>query len=319
MANWPSLAKNRELFDGDVDSNISFASVKLNRVVDKKSGKEAVTITGGPFIRILGDFRYQTAEGKPRKFGQTTLFTWTSKMSCPSFSIPAGPTRQGGTCPASTREAIEKEGSYTAYSVPLKQTPEGQAFICDVCYAGKGRYLMYKAMSLGQTAKLRWVERTLRDGSFVRKMSEALGALLDPAVEELLLSQLVSNQYFRIHDSGDFFSPDYYKAWVEVCRNLKDIHFWAPTRMWVYEKWRRVFSNYPPPPNLALRPSALFTSAVPPAIPDLAAGSGSVEGRMDAPVWNCPAYEGENEHSCAAARCRVCWDAPKKPVNYMTH
>ncbi len=315
MANWPTLANNRKIFDADVGVDVKLERMRLNR--DKKTG--AVTITGGPKIKILGDFRYQTASGKMKPFGQTSLFTWTSKMSCPSFSIPAGPERQGGTCPASLRSTIIAEGSYTEFHPPLEDQPEGQAFICDVCYAGKGRYLMYKSMSFRQVANWTWVNKTVRDSSFARRMTEAIEYLKDERIEEMLLSQLVSNRYFRIHDSGDWSHPEYYKGWVDVCRNLPNVHFWAPTRMWVFAKWRKLFTEYPPPENMTVRPSALFTSAPPPSIPGLAEGSTSIEGRMDAPVWNCPAYEGENEHSCAAARCRVCWDAPKKPVNYLTH
>jgi len=314
LANWDRLSINRAVFDGDVNAEVQYRRVAVGKV----------GISGGPYLKITGDgpgstFTYTTATGKQRPYRNSTLFTWTSKMSCASFSLPAGPVKQGGTCPASTVAAIEKEGTYTEHHPPISTQPAGQVFICDVCYAGKGRYLMYKSMSIGQVVKLAWVNETLRDGTFVRKMSEAIGSLLDDEIEEYLARKLVSNKFFRIHDSGDFFSPEYYKAWVAVCRNLPKVSFWAPTRMWVYEKWRALFSNYPPPDNLALRPSALFTSAPPPSIEGLAEGSTSIEGRMPAPVWNCPAYEGEEEHSCAAARCRVCWKSQSKPVNYMTH
>jgi hypothetical protein len=309
LANWERLEKNRSIFDGDVSEEIAYERVSLG-----KTG-----YSGGPKIRILGDFQYATAGGVKRPFRNSSLFTWTSKMSCPSFSIPAGPVENGGTCPASKQSSIEKEGSYEKFSEPISEIPQGEKFICSVCYAGKGRYLMYKSMSLGQVAKLHWVQKTLRSGTFARRMAEAIASLQDDDVERVLAQQAVSNRFFRIHDSGDFFSPEYYKAWVEVCHSLPMVRFWAPTRQWVYAKWRELFSNYPPPANLSLRPSALFTSAAPPQIRGMAAGSTSVNGRMESPVWNCPAYEGDEEHSCAAAGCRVCWSAPKKPVNYLTH
>ena len=308
VANWDRLKKNRDVFDGDVSEEIGYERVTLG-----KTG-----YSGGPKIRIMGDFRYATAGGVTRPFRNSSLFTWTSKMSCPSFSIPAGPIANGGTCMASKPASIEKEGSYEEFSPPLSEAG-AEKFICSVCYAGKGRYLMYKSMSLGQVAKLRWVEKTLKSGTFVRRMSEAIASLQDEDVERVLAAKLVSNRFFRIHDSGDFFSAEYYKGWVEVCYSLPNVRFWAPTRQWVYAKWRELFSNYPPPKNLSLRPSALFTSAPPPKISGLASGSTSVNGRMDAPVWNCPAYEGPEDHSCAAAGCRVCWSAPQKPVNYLTH
>ena len=319
LANWPQLKKNRDIFDGAVDPDVLYKPVRLG-----KTG-----YSGGPYIEVSGDFHYMTSGGwdakkkverppQRRAFKTTTLFTWTSKMSCPSFSLPAGPVASGGTCPASKATAIQKEGTYLKFSPSIERIPDGQLFICDTCYAGKGRYLMYKSMSLGQMARLSWTTQAVRSGTFARKISEAISSLQDPGVEEVLAQRAVSNKYFRIHDSGDFFSPDYYKAWVEVCHSLPAIHFWAPTRQWVYSMWREVFSNYPPPKNLSLRPSALFTSSPPPQIQGIAAGSTSVDGRMAAPVWNCPAYESE-EGSCAGAGCRVCWDGQRKPVNYLTH
>ena len=322
LANWKRLAENREVFDGDVKEEIGYDRVRANR------GPDGVSLNGGPFVQISPTFHYKTAEGKQKAFGKSTLFTWTSKMSCPSFSIPAGPSEKHGTCLAARRDSIEKEGSYTEYSEPLDSMPEGQKFICDLCYAGKGRYLMYKSMSIGQMAKLAWVHKTLKSGTFVRRMSEAIGSLIDPDTELALAAKNVSNRFFRIHDSGDFFSPEYYRAWVDVCSQFTGkmgrtghplIYFWVPTRVWVYEKYRGLFENYPPPPNLALRPSALFTSANPPSIDGLAEGSTSVDGRMGKPVWNCPAYEGTEEASCAAVKCRVCWTQKSKPVNYLTH
>ena len=309
LANWNSLERNRAVFTGDVREELEYEMVRFG-----KTG-----YSGGPKVAILGGFKYATAGGHNRPFNFTSLFTWTSKMSCPSFSIPAGPTESGGTCLAAKVSSIEKEGTYVEHSKPFSQMPTGQKPICDLCYAGKGRYLMYKSMSLGQVAKLAWVRKTLRSGTFVRRMAEAISSLHDEKIEETLARKLVSNKYFRIHDSGDFFSPEYYKAWVEVCYAVPSVKFWAPTRLWVYQKYRDLFENYPPPANLTLRPSALFTGAEAPRIRGLAGGSTSVDGRMPDPVWNCPAYEGDEEKSCAAAGCRMCWTGQKKAVNYLTH
>ena len=323
LANWKRLKENREIWDGNVSEEIGF---ERPTVAKGKDGQ--VSINGGPFIRISPSFEYRTAEGKIKAFSKATLFTWTSKMSCPSFSIPAGPKNSEGTCIAARRESITSEGSYEEYHPSLDSMSEGQKFICDLCYAGKGRYLMYKSMSIGQMAKLAWVNKTLTSGTFARRMSEALASLVDEDVERVLAAKNVSNRFFRIHDAGDFFSPEYYRGWRDVCDQFTGkmgrkghplIYFWAPTRIWVYEKYRRLFENYPPPPNLALRPSALFTSAPPPQVDNLAEGSTSIDGRMPAPVWNCPAYEGAEEVSCAAVKCRVCWTRKEKPVNYLTH
>jgi hypothetical protein len=335
LARWDTMERNRSLFgDADVPPEIRFDGVSVKRSRDEETGKETVSFAGGPKIKVArpdgSDFTYVTAEGQQKPFGNVSLFTFTSKMSCPSFSLPAGPTKHG-TCPASKPDAIQAEGSYTKFHPPLEKMPAGETFICDVCYAGKNRYLQYKSMSLGQMAKYRWVLNALRAGTFAAQMTQALYMLLHPKIEDLLRANLVSNQFFRIHDSGDFFSTSYYQAWVEVCENFMGklggkrksgplIYFWAPTRMWVYEKYRKAFLADPPPPNLALRPSALFTGVKPPLIPGFAAGSTSVAGKMPEPTWNCPAYEDDApEASCAGVKCRVCWTLKKRGVNYTTH
>lgn len=187
------------------------------------------------------------------------------------------------------------------------------------CYCGKNNYLMYVCVTANQVAHLRWLEREVARGTFARRMAEAIAAIAQDAdVRRMLAKKLIDPRFFRIHDSGDFHRPDYYKAWVDVCHALPWVKFWAPTRMWVFDKWRRIFDNYPPPKNLALRPSGLFLGAPPPVVPGLDAGTTSFEGRMRA-IWNCPAYAQSGDHSCAAARCRVRWTSKQKPVNYKTH
>jgi hypothetical protein len=364
-ANWPRMWKLRGLFEeGDVLEELVYSRVSISKTVDPKTGKVGYSINGGPQIRVVnkdgGDFYYKTdpytddkavkrlmKEGvsreeaverstkvpKPRVFRFARLFTFTSKMSCASFSIPAGPAgpTKHGTCPAATPEAVEGEGSYEEFHPPLSEMPGGAKYVCTLCYAGKAQYALRANVSLTQMARLEWLKKTLANGTFVRKMSEAIGSLLDPDVERLLLSRNVSNKYFRIHDSGDFTTPEYYKAWRDICdqfvgkRGLKGhpfIYFWAPTRQWVFEKFRRTFENYPPGPNFSLRPSGLFTELpMTPRVPGMAAGTTSIAGNAPSPIKDCPAYDDEDgaEKSCAGSRCRTCWSEPRKPVNYRTH
>ncbi|MBK6407894.1 MAG: hypothetical protein IPF66_24500 [Holophagales bacterium] len=39
-------------------------------------------------------------------------------------------------------------------------------------------------------------------------------------------------RHFRLHDSGDFFSPPYVDAWYDIAFALPEVSFWAPTRSW---------------------------------------------------------------------------------------
>jgi hypothetical protein len=367
-AQWETMGKIREIFDtpenvGEIEYEAPILSRKQQyNIVDEKTGKVVgkggtrskaqkslkpgqilvegnveEKIEGGPYIRLDPPWPMKMSKSKSYPNGIKAItgisfFTWTSKMSAPSFSLPGGPTgKVGGTCPAAVQEAVEKSGQYKAVHEPI---PAGATYVCNVCYTGKNNYLMYKMVSVAQTIRRLWVDRWLRQGwtSLAQRLTEAIGSLQDPGVEQVLKRKAVSNQYFRIHDAGDFYTPDYYIAWRETAYNLPDVKFWAPTRQWVFEKWRKLFANYPPPENMSLRPSSLFFGARPPVIEGMNAGTTAAEGTRDQwydfngmEVWNCPAYAAD-EHSCATAinpdggtECRTCWSRKEIPVNYKAH
>jgi Gene product 88 len=124
--------------------------------------------------------------------------------------------------------------------------------------------------------------------------------------------------YFRLHDSGDFFSPDYWTAWRSAIAELPGTRFWAPNRTWAHAS--PTVRPTEIPENLAMRPSALHFDDPPPTQATLrkaslpiwkqgggfAAGSGSGDPSLmhkvpgtafhafdtapDEPFWECPAY-----------------------------
>lgn len=323
-----------------------------------------VRISGGPYIKFPETLWWRAVptdehpEGRSMKARKASLFTWTTKMSCASFSVPAGPNRYGGTCMASQESTVAREGSYKRYSMDLEKrgadidytytTKQGreseksisQQYICDVCYAGKGSYRMYINSSINQVAHRAWADARIKDGTFVSSIVKAISFLYtSKAMGRELATRLVSNKYFRIHDSGDFWSKEYYLAWREICQSALEaglpIKFWAPTRQWVFKDWIQMFRDNPPPKNLALRPSALFLGSPPPEVPVLKAGGTTSypDTWIDPPsyaspkkVWPCPAMNATGDKSCINAPnpqgglgCRTCWDKPQIPVNYSTH
>lgn len=203
---------------------------------------------------------------------QPSLFTQTTKMSCPSFSLPAGPFEIGGTCALATH------------------APNGpgaeELRICSNCYALKGNYIQVEVM-IGQLFRLAWVRQLLdadpSGDAFAQQMTAAMTVLAnqgptDSSLRErsgleygvvrsgkltygegrfarvlpphLLLSGASSQQgldalpdgtiagYFRGHDSGDFTvltgqrSVGYIRGWQQVVQAFPHVHFWFPTRLW---------------------------------------------------------------------------------------
>lgn len=88
--------------------------------------------------------------GSGPKF-ETVLFTMTTKMNCPSFSLPAGPPEEGGSCVA----ARTAKGGGTGLREP------GKLYTCDQCYAFGANYA-YAEVSFAQAARAYWVESSLR-------------------------------------------------------------------------------------------------------------------------------------------------------------
>jgi hypothetical protein len=322
LAKWNVMRDNRAVFGTEdassIQLEIGYDAISIQERKDKKTGKITKALGGGPKIILDPIFYHQSKKGIRLPVGKSSLFTWTTKMSCPSFSLPAGPQAMGGTCPGSMPADIKKDGSYEEFSPPLSEVANGHPFICSICYAGKGNYMMYPSVSISQVIHKLWVDMALKDGTFVDSVVSAIESIQDPAVEKVLKMKATSGKFFRIHDSGDFFSQKYYQSWCQICEALPQIKFWAPTRVWVFEYWRDVFAENPPPENLALRPSGLMLDMPPPDIDGLDAGTTSHIGKFGSGVKDCPAYMSKTR-SCASAGCRTCWTEPNRPVNYWTH
>lgn len=118
-----------------------------------------------------------------------------------------------------TRTDAMPEGSF---SLPAKRTCPGVVLtptsVCSACYADERKRYRWRTVKLAQDRRLaRTVQphlRTLRSGRHGRLISRR------------------DERHFRLHDSGDFFSPPYVDAQYDVAFALPDVSFWAPTRSW---------------------------------------------------------------------------------------
>lgn len=87
------------------------------------------------------------------------------------------------------------------------------------CYAQQGAYAW---SNVAQAFKARH-EATLRD-DFVEMMSAEIG------VKHRTAQRTGDRLMIRIHDSGDFYSPEYLMKWVNVVSKFPDVHFYAYTK-----------------------------------------------------------------------------------------
>lgn len=278
------------------------------------------------------------------------LLAWTRKMGAPSFSLPAGPPQFGGSCPGATggQSIVPTDQLNRAARHVEKIINEPIVLpdcVCQWCYAEGGNY-RYGSKQLGQVVLFAWAQQALQDNTFVEVMDWAVknaNYKLNGVPKDNLPAERHPGRFFRIHDSGDFFSLRYLEAWKAVAELNPDIIFWAPTRLWALPRGAQWVNdvNSSGHPNLIIRPSAYMVDR--PKGPEFGPGwarwsvvydsTNKPEGGPffegdDAPYnWDCQAYAVEDEkHNCRLAKapdgevgCRACWNHPEATINYTKH
>lgn len=174
--------------------------------------------------------------------------------------------------------------------------------LCKVpCYAKKGRYLFHTE---GMMERYRHILDLMSKGSGILAM----------VLTEEIRQATRKKKYFRIHDSGDFFSPEYVKEWILIAKNLPDVRFWAPTKAWQVPEILAELLELAKLPNVTIRPSSVGMDEEPPTIKGLDAGSG-VKDKSNPNGFVCPSSQQDGK----CAECRHCWDERKIPVWYPKH
>ncbi len=119
------------------------------------------------------------------------------------------------------KDRFGRRARFVSFNLPRLQSDSGQrtcpyAGTCaDICYAGQGR--------MGMPAATSTRERNLNK----------INQLTMPKVRDALIvdiNRMLSTTHIRIHDSGDFFSRPYYRAWVEVAEACPEMIFYAYTK-----------------------------------------------------------------------------------------
>jgi len=306
-------------------------------------------------------------KGEPRKpirytpWGFTSMLSKVGKMFCRGFNLPAGPPELGGACPPSspafmylTPEAQQRARRGLVPGVEVRE----EDFVCNGCYALKNNYGNANTILL-MSLRMAITKKLLKRGDFVDAMVEIIGKRREGDIRRYEKgAREFHPNYFRIHDSGDFMTPEYAEAWIEIARRMPEIKFWAPTRAWALKKQSNVAFQHGYPENLTVRPSGLHFEEPPPEMVETSKNarvrlslynSGSqASAEVPASVWACPAYHpperfgggsGKNQGGCQLAHgpnsparggteereqpsrdgCRFCWVYKNSPVSYDPH
>lgn len=210
------------------------------------------------------------------------------------------------------------------------------------CYATGGQYSTGQ-VQYAQVLRFLWARQaidlpaTAPDGSASTVFIETMVYAIQNANYKLgggknLPAEPTGRRFFRIHDSGDFFSKKYLQQWKEITRRLPDITFWAPSRIWATGWGVDAVNDFnTPPENFIIRPSAYEVNEPgPPALGTGWAGASTVisassnlgmtpereeyvysiatrvQPRLGGPdpryTWNCQAYAtNDQKHTCRKA------------------
>lgn len=217
------------------------------------------------------------------------------------------------------------------------------------CYAEGGQYSTGQ-VQFAQVLRYLWTVQSSKTSEGRAAWVDAMSYAVEHANYRLdggkvakteYLPERFEGRYFRIHDSGDFFSKKYLAMWKEVANRHPDIMFWAPTRCWATPWGIAAVNeiNSGGANNLVIRPSAFHINEPAPAPEQLGPGwakgstcyhislvpQGAAEGAYD---FDCQAYAADSDHvTCRNATgpdgkpgCRACWRfGAEMAVNYTLH
>jgi hypothetical protein len=280
-----------------------------------------------------------------------------SKMKCPSFDLPAGaPSALYGTCPGAAQgqsitqdnagrvEAGLVNGVQTERVIVLKaggapvilpgtgQEVNLRESICQSCYAVGGNYLLHASIQVASIMRYLWSKESMKRPETRR---EWINVMVDAIKGLSFCDTGDAIRPVRLHSAGDFFTPSYALAWVEVINQIgredKDsklpITIWAPTRTWAASAswikfWQDVFGGgvvnsagelvkVENPAHFVVRPSAFHFGDPAPVAGQFgspAAGTTAVwdkdvarQGAAGRYEWTCRAYATKSTKSCPSA------------------
>lgn len=217
-----------------------------------------------------------------------SLLSSPGKMPCRSWSLPAVK-----SCPS----AFFGKGAICGED----RTAEGLN-----CYASKRAYT-WPVVVRALEARFAYAIRASMDAA----TGDEFVAIMTTAVDQEMRRQMRRHKraggspstfqaVFRVHDSGDLFSPAYANLWARVAKASPSVNFWFPTRQWRSKNphMQSALAALAALDNVSVRPSALRFEDDAPIVLHLAAGTtASTNG------YNCPASTQGNK----CGDCRQCW------------
>lgn len=135
------------------------------------------------------------------------------------------------------RKLRKSEGKrFLIWSLPAEETCPNATEACKkYCYAKKSER-MYPSV------------RASRITNYALSMRQDFVSNMIKKIEEFISKKSWKKDtvYFRIHESGDFYSTDYFRKWIEIAKKFPNIHFAAYTKSFQFydEVKKEIPSNF---------------------------------------------------------------------------
>ena len=157
------------------------------------------------------------------------------------------------------------------FNLPCRVTCPGATEFCKgKCYARKAENL-YPETRISRAKNL----EDAMSPDFVVRLTEKMNKFVKPV------------KYFRIHESGDFYSQEYLDSWIAICRDFPSIEFLAYTKSYFLDFSKR-------PENMKIIYSIMpDTAHFMDGLPVAYAGI-----HRERATLKCPGHCG---------KCRACW------------
>lgn len=204
----------------------------------------------------------------------------------------------GGLEPGNSKTGTSgsKAATVLVWNLPAVVTCPGASKWClSHCYNGDDRPTTYP-VSLWQA---NWHDYDQRRAQLKAQISAQLHAAVAPTA-------------VRIHSSGDFFSENYIRFWIDICLEFDEIAFWAYTRSWVHAHLRPCLEELRALRNVQLFASHDFSMPEPPA--DWRVSRVCAEQATPARLV-CPEQTNQTPN-CAS--CGYCFQAPNERFRDVT-